>query len=382
MLRRYLGVLVVWALAAGAALAAPPPPPEVANVPVALLVDLGSGQTLYAREPGRRFLPASVTKVMTAYVAFEAMAQHRLSADRKFAVPDATARVWQGRGSSLYLKSGAVIDTDMLLRAITTVSANDAAVVLAEGYAGDVARWCVLMNAEARRLGMADSRFATPNGWPDGGATYVSAQDLVRLADALITRHPALYRRYFGQLQLTWDGVTQENHDPVTGVVPGADGIKTGHTNEAGYNFVGSAEREGRRLVMVVAGVRSGPEMQSAARALLEWGFAQWRSRPLFAVGKPFAQAQVQGGNARSVPLVARRAVHAMLPIASAARIALKVRYHGPLVAPIAKGAQVAELEIAVAGEPPARVPLFAGAAVAPAGAVDRLINGLAALFA
>ena len=381
-MRRYWAVLLVWALAVGTAKAATAPPPEVASVPVSLLVDLSSGQTLYAREPNRRFLPASVTKVMTAYVAFEAMAQRRLAADRKFTVPDATARMWQGRGSSLYLKSGAVIDADMLVRAITTVSANDAAVVLAQGYAGDVARWCALMNAEAGRLGMVDSHFATPNGWPDGGATYVSAQDLVRLADALITRHPALYRRYFGQSRLTWDGVTQENHDPVSGVVQGADGIKTGHTNEAGYNFLGSAERNGRRLVMVVAGVRSGAEMRSAARALLDWGFAQWRVRPLFAAGTPLASAQVQGGDARSVPLIANRAVQATLPLRSAAPIALTVRYRGPLVAPIAKGAQVAELEVAVAGQPPARVPLFAGAAVAPAGPIDRVINGLAALFA
>ena len=381
-MRRSLAVFSILALVAGpVAAGTPAPPAEVANIPASLLVDMNSGRTLYARQPDRRFLPASTAKVMTAYVAFEEMAKGRLVARQPFTVRNETARLWNGRGTSLYLKGGALIDADTLLHGIATVSANDAAIVLAEGYAAEVARWCALMNAQAERLGMAGSHFATPNGWPDQGATYVTARDLVTLGEAMITRHPQLYHRYFGQKRMTWDGVTLESHDPTVGVVRGADGIKTGHTNEAGYNFLGSAERDGRRLILVVAGAHSEAERAAASRALLEWGFAEWQARPLFAAGKTLAQARVQDGDARQVPLVADRAVSAVLAKGETGPIALKVTYDGPLIAPIAKGAKVAELEIRAGDGPPSRLPLFAGVAVGKAGPFDRLINGVSGLF-
>ncbi|MFA7604403.1 MAG: D-alanyl-D-alanine carboxypeptidase family protein [Novosphingobium sp.] len=380
-MRKSLAILSVMALmATPAAGGTPAPPAEVAPVLVGLLVDLNSGRTLYARQPDLRFAPASMTKVMTAYVAFEEMAKRRLAPGREVTVPDETARLWNGRGTSLYLKGGSVVNVDTLLRGIATASANDASVVLAEDYAGDVPRWCALMNAEARRLGMAGSHFATPSGWPDGGATYVTARDLAVLGEALITRHPQLYRRYFGQKRMEWNGVTLQSRDPTVGIVAGADGIKTGYTREAGYNFLGSAEREGRRLIMVIGGAHSEGERAAAARALLEWGFSAWQARPLFTAGKPVAEARVQDGAARRVPLVARRAVAATLPRGETGPITLRLTYNGPLVAPIAKGAQVAELEIHAGDGPPSRVPLFAGAAVGRAGAFDRLVNGLAGL--
>jgi len=359
----------------------PPPPPEIAPIPVSLLVDLGSGQVLTARKPDRSFVPASMTKVMTAYVAFEEMAANRLSPSRVFTVGDATARRWRGAGTSLDLAAGQNLTADTLLHGIATVSANDASVVLAEGYAGDVAGWTAMMNAEASRLGMTRSRFATPNGWPDGGATYVSARDLVTLARAMITRHPQLYRRYFGRKHMSWNGKVLQSHDPTVGVVAGADGIKTGHTAEAGYNFLGSARRGERRLVMVVAGAKSESERAAASRALLEWGFSAWEARPLFAAGAQVAEARVQGGAAREVPLVAAGPVYAALPRGTAAPVSLRLVYRGPIAAPIARGAPVAQLEIAVAGMQPGRVPLYAARDVAVAGPVDRLVNGLIGLL-
>ncbi|HEX7751429.1 MAG TPA: D-alanyl-D-alanine carboxypeptidase family protein [Novosphingobium sp.] len=366
---------------APAADTAPPPPAEIAPIPVVMLTDLGSGQVLYARQPDLSFVPASVTKVMTAYVAFEAMAAGRLRPTTLFPVRRETALQWRGVGTSLALDPGAHVPVEILLRGVTTVSANDAAVVLAEGFAGSVSGWSALMNAEARRLGMTHSRFATPNGWPDEGATYVSASDLTKLANAMIRRHPSLYRSYFGQKTLTWNGVTGRNHDPISGVVPGADGIKTGYTREAGYNFLGSAERDGRRLVMVLAGAHNGPERAAAARALIDWGFAAWDARKLFAAGEAVGEALVQGGDYRRVPLVAPSAIDVATPRGSGGAVRLRVIYKGPLKAPIASGSQVAELEIVPAVGPPGRVPLFAGHGVAQAGPIDRLINGLAALF-
>ena len=358
----------------------PPVPAALDAIPVFLAVDSGSGQVLAARDPALSFVPASLTKVMTAYVAFELIKAGKLSPAQVYTFAPASQVRWNGKGTTMYLRSGERVPVDALLHGITTVSANDACIVLAEGYAGSVERWTTLMNAEARKLGMKDSHFGTPNGWPDNGATYVSARDLVTLGQAMVQRHPELYARYFGQKTMAWGGVTLVNHDPTVGVVPGADGIKTGHTAEAGYGFLGSAIRNGRRLMIVVAGAQSEAQRASASRALMEWGYAAWDSRPLYARGAAVGAAVVQNGNARQVSLRTSRPLALAVPKGARAVAALTVRYRGPLVAPIAKGATVAELEIAVAGQQPTRVPLEAAEAVSVAGPFDRLLNGLAGL--
>lgn len=360
--------------------AVPTPPEELGPIPVSLLVDLGSGQVLEQRHPDTPFLPASVTKVMTAYVAFEEIGAGRLPLDRVFVERPETEKEWFAKGTNMYLTVQDRPTTRDLLHGIMTQSANDAAIVLGEGYAGSIQKWTARMNDAARRLGMSRSHYNTPNGWMDEGHTYVTASDLVRLADAMITRYPDLYREFSGQKRWYWTGhagvVAMRSHDPTVGVVPGADGIKTGYTREAGYNFLGTAERDGRRLVMVLAGSPTTPIRDAAARALLEWGFSAWSPRHLFDKGQPVAKASVQGGEELSVPLVANREVYATLPGGSRPDIKLSIHYRGPLVAPIRKGDQVAELEIRVAGLAPGRVPLYAGRNVGKAGMLDRLRNG------
>lgn len=373
-------------MTAGAAQAAvPTPPAELAPIPVSLLVDLGSGQVLEQRHPDTPFLPASVTKVMTAFVAFEEIDAGRLPLDRVFAERPETEKEWFAKGTNMYLTVKDRPTTRDLLHGIMTQSANDACVVLAEGYAGSVKAWTDKMNDAARRLGMTRSHYNTPNGWMDEGHTYVTASDMVKLADAMIMRHPDLYREFSGHKHWFWHGqagdVAMRSHDPTVGVVPGADGIKTGYTREAGYNFVGTAEREGRRLVMVLAGSPTTPVRDAAARALLEWGFSAWTPRHLFDKGQPVANARVQDGADLNVPLVANREVHATLPKGSKAKITLSVHYKGPLVAPVRKGDEVGELEIQVQGLTPGRVPLYAGRDVGKAGPLDRLRNGLINLF-
>lgn len=369
------------ALPASAAASVPVPPVELAPIPVSLLVDLGSGQVLEQRHPDTPFLPASVTKVMTAYVAFEEIGAGRLRLDRVFAARPETQKEWWAKGTSMYLTTNDRPTTRDLLHGIMTASANDASVVLAEGHAGSIAGWTAKMNDAARRLGMTRSRYNTPNGWMDEGQTYVTASDLVKLADAMITRYPRLYREFSGQKRWNWQSTTtmvaMRSHDPTVGVVPGADGIKTGYTREAGYNFLGTAERGGRRLVIVLAGSPTTPVRDAAARALLEWGFSAWNARHLFDKGQPITQARVQGGEALSVPLVANREVHATLPQGTAPTIRLAVHYRGPLQAPVRKGQQVGELEIRVQGLAPGKVPLYAARDVAEAGVLDRLRNGL-----
>jgi len=356
------------------------PPASLDPIPLAILVDLGSGQVLYAKEPDRRFMPASITKVMTLYVAFELISRGQLNENQTFRMSEDAWKHWHGVGSTMFLDREHDVTVHDLLMGIANVSANDGCVVMAEGAAGSVANWVALMNAEARRIGMTNSHYGTPNGWMDEGQTYVTARDLATLAAAMLRRHPDLYHRYIGHQTSTWNGITQHNHDPILGKLEGADGIKTGFTNQAGYGFLGSAERNGRRLVMVIGSAEKPKERARAAADLMDWGFAAFDSRPLFAPDSVVASAKVQDGEARSVPLLAPTAYSATSPRGTRAPVSLRLVYDGPLVAPIRKGDAVASLEIRIGSGAPQKVPLVAGADVAKAGPFRRLLNGLAGL--
>jgi D-alanyl-D-alanine carboxypeptidase (penicillin-binding protein 5/6) len=349
--------------------------------PVAYMIDLGSGQVLFERESRRRFLPASLTKIMTAYVAFGLLQAGRLQPGQRFAMSDTAFKQWHRVGSTMFLGRGQVVSVDELLQGIMTVSANDGCIVLAEGASGSVAAFVTLMNAEAKRLGMADSRFGSPNGWPDGGATYTSARDLAILTQAMLTRHPAYYRHYVGHREMTFNGIRQDNHVPLFGRVAGADGVKTGFTNEAGYGLVGSAVRNGRRLVMVVGGYDRAWQRARESRAMLEWGFSAWKTERLFAAGSVVGSARVQGGTARRVPLVAPLNYYVTYRAGEAApAVKLTLRYDGPLQAPLRKGTDVATLRVSTPGEPPRDLRLFAGESTTVAGPLARLRNGLLGL--
>lgn len=357
-------------------------PPSDPRAQVAYLVDLSSGVELVARNPDRRFVPASITKTMTLFVAFELIAEGKLDPQQEFAISDATFRAWRQKGSTMFIPAGARVPVHDLLLGIANVSANDGSIVLAEGAAGSVDNWVALMNRKARELGMRNSQFGTPNGWADGGRTFTTARDLSLLARALIERHGALYARYIGHAGFTYNGIAQTNHDPMIGRVAGADGIKTGHTGEAGYGYLGTAARGGHRLAVVVAAAETKGARDTLARGLVEWGFATTRTRKLFDAEAPVGEAMVQGGDSLSVPLVTGKLpVVATLPTTASPEIRLTIHYNGPLRAPVEAGEQVAELQIAVEGNTPSRVPLFAGQAVAEARGLDRLRNGVAGLF-
>jgi D-alanyl-D-alanine carboxypeptidase (penicillin-binding protein 5/6) len=351
------------------------------EIPVALLVDLSTGQTLFSRDPNRRFMPASITKVMTLYTAFDLIDRGKLSLDRVVTIDKEVGDEWGGKGSSLFLKTGDQLTIGELLLGVATVSANDGAVAVAKAAAGSVDNWVALMNENAAKLGMHDSHFGLPNGYPDEGRTYTSARDLVRLADALTTRFPDLYKRFIGHHGMSYNGIAQNNHDPITGVVPGADGIKTGFSWQAGYTFLGSAERGGRRLAMVIGGAPSPAIRNKSARQLIEWGFDNFSSRELLPAGTKVGNAMVQGGSALHVPLVTEAAVFANLPLGTDDRAKLILRYRGPVEAPIRKGDEVAVLRIAIPRQEPHDVPLVAGADVTTANTWQQLRNGLAGLF-
>jgi len=359
-----------------------PAVPTAAEAPVALLVDLTSGQVLHARDPDRRFMPASVTKVMTMYLAFELIEAGRLDPRQVFVMSPGIARDWRRKGSTMFLDAGERVRVDDLLIGIANVSANDGAAVLAEGQAGSVAAWAQAMNQTALSLGMTGSHFGTPNGWPDEGRTFTTANDLVTLARAMITRHREKFGYYIGRAGFDYKGIAQVNHDPMIGKVAGADGITTGFTNEAGFSYLGTAQRQGQRLVLVLAGVENGRLRGRLARSYVEWGFTAFDRRRLFGSNDVVGEARVQDGSAGRVPLIARVPVSVNVPRGSTAQLRATIHYDGPLRAPLAAGEQVGMLEITAPGMAPANIPLFTKEAVDKAGPLDRIVNAVAGIFA
>jgi serine-type D-Ala-D-Ala carboxypeptidase (penicillin-binding protein 5/6) len=351
----------------------------VLTAPIALMVDVNSGRVLFERQSHRRFVPASLAKIMTSYLAFELIAAGKLNLARRIRMSPQAYRAWHRVGSTMFLADGSDTTVAELLDGIITVSANDGCVVLAEGVAGSVPGFTAMMNATARKLGLKDTHFNTPNGWMDDGETYTSAADLAALSTAMITRHPALYRRFYGRDHLEFRGIEQPNHNPLYGTTAGADGVKTGFTNEAGYGLVGTAIRGGRRLMMVVGGYDRPRDRAAQARAFMEWGFAAWEAHPLFAQGVRIGQARVQGGAARAVDLVAPMPIALTLPKGARARYSLAIRYKGPLKAPIALGEPVATLVVRADGQGEEHVSLVAARAVPKGGLLARLGNGFAA---
>ncbi|MEO5612759.1 MAG: D-alanyl-D-alanine carboxypeptidase family protein [Sphingomicrobium sp.] len=352
----------------------------------AYLIDLSSGAVLLDKNADQPMPPASMAKMMTTEVAFELIDKGQLPLSKTCTVRPETWKAWHGpaAGSTMFLSVNEQVSVENLLHGIVTLSGNDASVVLAECIAGTEPAFAEQMNALAKTLGLASSHFGNSNGWPDEGRTVVTARDLATLARATIERHPKLYKQFYGQPSFTWGktlgsgaDITQANRNPILGKVPGADGLKTGHTDEAGYGFTGSAEQNGRRLVMVVAGLPSWNDRVSESTRLMSWGFAAWTAKPLYPAGAKVGTAKVQLGNASEVNLVAPRNLAVTLPAGLAnGQTKLKIRYQGPISAPIAKGQHVADLVITTADTPPQVVPLVAGEAVERAGFFGRIWLG------
>jgi D-alanyl-D-alanine carboxypeptidase (penicillin-binding protein 5/6) len=362
-------------------------PPFETPAPIAYVIDLSSGAVLLAKDADRRIPPASMAKMMTTNVAFELIDRGDLALGKMCTVRPETWKQWHGpaAGSTMFLSPGEQVSVENLLHGIVTLSGNDASVVLAECIAGTEQAFANVMNENAKRLGLTNSHFGNSNGWPDEGRTYVTARDLATLARAEIENHPKLYKKFYSQTQFTWgktlgsgDNITQANRNPLLGKVPGADGLKTGHTEEAGYGFTGSAEQNGRRLIMVVAGLDSyGQRVEESVR-LMQWGFNAWQSKPLFKKDKVVGSAQVQMGSDSEVALVAPRDLSITIPAGILSKVqGMKIRYLGPVKAPIAKGQHIADLVVMTSDSGEQVMPLAAAEAVGEAGFFGRAWIGL-----
>ncbi|WP_294243551.1 D-alanyl-D-alanine carboxypeptidase family protein [uncultured Sphingomonas sp.] len=357
--------------------------------PVAFMKDLSSGAILFQRDADRRMPPASMAKMMTVYVAFDLVKKGQLKLNDMVTVQPETWKKWHGpqAGSTMFLSPNEQVSVANLLYGIVTLSGNDACVVLAEHIAGTEQNFVERMNRTAKQIGLNNSHFGTANGWPDGGVTYVTARDLADLADHTIQDFPQLYKQFYSKRDFTWgktmggNAITQANRDPLLGRVAGADGLKTGHTEEAGYGFTGSAEQNGRRLVMVMAGLNSSNARAEESVKFMNWGFRAWQAKPVVAKGKKVADAEVQMGSSSSVGLVAPRQLTVTLPAGLDPAISAKVVYQGPIKAPIKAGQHIADLVVSSPDMPAQRLPLVADKDVSEAGFFGRAWSGLTSLF-
>jgi D-alanyl-D-alanine carboxypeptidase (penicillin-binding protein 5/6) len=386
-MNKFLAVPLLSALAVPSMAAAPQ---FGGTAPIAFMQDLSSGAVLFERDADRRMPPASMAKMMTVYVVFDLIKRGEIKLDQQFTVRPETWKQWHGpaAGSTMFLSVNENVSVENLLKGIVTLSGNDACVVVAEGISGTEQSFTDRMNETARRIGLSSSHFGTSNGWPDNGVTYVTARDLAKLASATIQDFPDLYKRFYSLPTFTWgktlgagSDITQANRDPLLGRVAGADGLKTGHTDEAGYGFTGSAQQNGRRLVMVVAGLTSFNGRAEESVRFMDWGFRAWQAKPIVAAGRKVADAEVQLGSSSTVGLVAPKALTVSLPSGAVPEMRARVVYDGPIKAPIKAGQHVADLVITSANAPEQHLALVADKDVGEAGFFGRAWAGLTSFF-
>ncbi len=375
-LRTFIGGLVVSALLASTASAFD------TRARAAFVLDQSTGTVLLAKNADEALPPASMSKLMTLYMAFEAIKDGRLSLDERLPV---SSHAMSYGGSTMFLDTTDRVRVEDLLRGIIVLSGNDACAVIAEALSPDGTErgFAELMTRRARQMGMTSSVFKNSNGWPAEGHV-MSMRDLTLLASHIISDYPQFYP-IFAEQRFEFDGRAPQNssnRNPLLGLGIGADGLKTGHTAEAGYGLVGSAEQSGRRVIFSMTGLESTSARAEEAEAVVNWAFRQFAEKQITTAGKPVATAQVWNGAHESVGLVTKEDVSLLLPTLTGAPLEAEVVYTGPLQAPIAKGAQLAELIIRPEGLPEHRVQLVAENAVARGGFVNRMLTVSKAIFA
>jgi D-alanyl-D-alanine carboxypeptidase (penicillin-binding protein 5/6) len=315
--------------------------------PNAILIDADSGTILFEKNADQLVAPASLAKLMTAEVVFNEIKEGNIKLEDEYVI---STHAWRkggapSGGSTMFAAIHSRVKVGDLLRGVIIHSGNDACIALAEGIAGNEGDFARLMNGRAHELGLSKSNFTNPHGMPDP-QMRVTVRELARLAQHIIRTYPEFYEIY-GEKEFTWNKIRQFNRNPLLTMGIGADGMKTGYTQEAGYGLVGSAVQNDLRLIVVVTQMKSAKERADEAKKLLEWGFKGFESRPLFAEGQIIGEAKVFGGAQGRVPLVAKGGVtKLMIPRGSNDRIIARVVYTGPVPAPIEKGRTIGKLKI------------------------------------
>jgi D-alanyl-D-alanine carboxypeptidase (penicillin-binding protein 5/6) len=345
--------------------------------PHAILIDAESGTVLFEKNADELTAPASLAKTMTVEVVFNEMRKGRINLDTEFTVSENAWRKGGGSsgGSSMFAQLNSSIKLSDLLRGIIVQSGNDAAIVVAEGIAGTEDNFARMMNERAHEIGMSKSTFrnATGYGHPE---QKVTVRDLAKLATHIIETYPELYK-IFGEREFTWNKIRQQNRNPLLAMEIGADGLKTGNIDESGYGLIGSAVQNGQRLIVVMNGLKTARDRAAEARKLLDWGFRAFESREMFAAGETVGDAQVFGGDRRSLPLTSPKPIRVLLPRGSNDRLTARIVYQGPIMAPIQKGAQVARLQVTRGESQALDIPLYAGEDVGTGTLSQRAFDGL-----
>lgn len=334
----------------------------------ALVVDAKTGTVLLSKDADRPLPPASMSKLMTLHMLFEALRDGRVAMDTHFVVSQKAHKMG---GSRMFLRQGERVSVENLIHGIIVQSGNDACVVVAEALEGSEAEFARKMTERAQKLGMKNSTFANATGWPHPDQR-MSAQDLVFLANRLITEFPKYYT-FFKRESFTWADITQENRNPLLNLGIGADGLKTGHTKEAGYGLVGSAVQGERRVTFMLTGLQSARDRAAESERLASWAFRNFITKTLFEKDTIVGTADVWLGSANTVELYSPSKIQALLPYDKADEYTAYIKYNGPIEAPITKGTRVATLIIETKGSPPIELPLFAKDDVAKGGLFSRL---------
>jgi D-alanyl-D-alanine carboxypeptidase (penicillin-binding protein 5/6) len=365
-MRRSIAFLLSAVISCAAQAAAPQPPSVIGKA--WMLGDLSSGQILAAQRPDERFEPASLTKLMTAYVVFAALRDKKISIDQQINV---SPKAWKAPGSRMFIEPRRPVTADELIRGMVVQSGNDACIALAEAVAGSEEAFVQLMNREAQRLGMKNTKFMNASGLPDA-QHYSTAQDLYLLSAALIRDFPNEYAQYYSQKEYRYNNITQPNRNRLLWMDPSVDGMKTGHTEAAGYCLVASSRRGGRRLLSVLLGSTSEATRAQESLKILNWGYQFFDSVKLYASGTPVKTLEVWKGAARNVKVGVGSDLFITVPKGEADKLKAELVSQQPLVAPLAKGQRVGVLRVSHDGKAYGEYPLIALEPVAQAGFFGR----------
>jgi D-alanyl-D-alanine carboxypeptidase (penicillin-binding protein 5/6) len=342
-----------------------------------VVADVSSGQILAAEKPDERFEPASLTKLMTAYLVFAALKEKKLTLDEKLRVSE---KAWRAPGSRMFIEPKTPVAVEELIRGVIVQSGNDACIALAERIAGSEEAFAGMMNREAERLGMKNTKFMNASGLPDP-QHYSTARDLYLLASALIRDFPEQYAQYYSQREYRYNGITQMNRNRLLWLDDSVDGMKTGFTEAAGYCLVASSKRGTRRLLSVLLGSTSETTRAQESQKLLNWGFQFYDAVRLYAGGAAVKEIEVWKGTQSTLKAGFLGDLVVTVPKGQGERLKAELLSMSPLIAPVAEGARVGNLRVTLDGKPLGEYPVVALQAVEAAGFFGRAWDTLRLWF-
>ncbi|WP_223477782.1 D-alanyl-D-alanine carboxypeptidase family protein [Oricola indica] len=337
----------------------------------AVLLDVNSGTVLFSKNADEPVPPASLAKLMTMEVVFNALKAGRLSMDDEFLVSENAWRTGGAvsGGSTMFAELNSSIRLEDLIQGVIVQSANDGCIIIAEGMAGSEAIFAQLMNERARKIGLENSTFMNSTGLPDP-QQKVTMRDLVKLAVHIQSEYPEYYK-YYAQRDFTWNKILQRNRNPLLAMDIGADGMKTGYTEESGYAIVGSIDRDGRRLIVAMSGLPDQRSRGEEARKLLEWGLRAFQPYEIFKKDEEIGNVRLYGGAQLTVPVTVLKDLIILLPITERDRMKARVVYTGPVMAPVEAGQEIATLKVWIGDNLSQEKPLYAAQSV-PLGPIHR----------